>query len=75
MSCARVVCPGAFGPSLGALALPTCASWSWWRAMDHTLADVLNRSCDCVSTDMDALSRLLGESMPAGWAESLVASS
>ncbi|MCB9656525.1 MAG: hypothetical protein H6726_02660 [Sandaracinaceae bacterium] len=42
--------------------------------MDHTLADVLNRSCDCVSTDMDALSRLLGESMPAGWAESLVAS-
>ncbi|MCA9535707.1 MAG: hypothetical protein KC593_18600 [Myxococcales bacterium] len=42
--------------------------------MRHDLADTLNRACDCVSTDMDALTRLLGDSMPEGWAQSLVAS-
>lgn len=42
--------------------------------MRHDLADRLNHGCDCVSTDMDALTRLLGDTMPEGWAQSLVAS-
>src|SRR5688572_9920723 len=42
--------------------------------MERSLADALNKTCDCVSTDAAALARSLGATMPEGWAEALVAS-
>ena len=42
--------------------------------MDRKLAQSLNHACDCISTDADALSRLLGDTMPEGWAAALAES-
>jgi hypothetical protein len=42
--------------------------------MDRELAEALNRGCDCVSTDAQALARSLDERMTEGWAKALAAS-
>ncbi len=42
--------------------------------MDRKLAQSLNHACDCISTDADALARLLGDTMPEGWAAALAES-
>jgi len=42
--------------------------------MDTELAEALNRGCDCVSTDAQALARSLDEKMTEGWAQALAAS-